>query len=272
MVRALVFVAMVVSVAGCSPGLWVDDGYYMCISGSCPSVAPYCWRDLHCHTAPEDAGIGTPDTGAADVDAGPTDAGETLDANGLPPTYERCSTSTPCAMPGEFCSPIGVCTRECAHDSECAAGSQCSPNELRTRPAYCRPGCGTGCPGTSACAFTRSADGELATTGYCIDPYSTDGTLVLYTDCHSDATCGPYTCVGRVSPSQPGICILPCSTTGPLCPVGMACVQTAGTGMPYACLFACTAASASEDCIPQHGAPRCEMRSGQLVCIDADGL
>lgn len=274
MVRRALVLATLASIAGCSPGLWVDDGYYMCVSGSCPSIAPYCWRDLHCHAAQESTDGGAPDSG--EIDAGPIDAGDVPDANGLPPTFVACSATLPCARPGEFCTPLHVCSRTCAADAECRVG-QCSPNELPSRPAYCRPPCDAGCPSNAICGLTRSVSGTIADAGTCIAPLEMFATARHYENCDSDAMCGPYTCTGRVSASQPGICLLPCELDGLGCPSGMACVQTAGGTMPTACLFTCTALTENDDCIPQgSSAPRCESRMAalgpRLVCIDADGL
>jgi hypothetical protein len=262
MVRSRAIALVVVLLAGCSPGLWVDDGYYMCITGACPSIAPHCWRDLHCHRTPE------VDAAALD-DAGADDAAATGDAG--PPSFAACSASTPCTAP-EICTPLGVCSRPCVSEADCSVG-QCTESEIVGLPAYCRPPCSAGCPGSTSCALTRSVSGATATTGFCIEPYTMMGTPYFYRDCHGDAECGPYRCMGEASGSQPGICILPCSTGGPPCPELSTCVATMGAGMPQACLYRCTAATAAVDCIPQEPTPeRCESRSGALVCIDADGL
>ena len=157
-------VAIATWLAACAPEVRTTDGYYSCVRGACPDVAPICGTDGRCHTT-----VAGPDAAAPDasIDASAIDADVPIDAP-MPGNYLPCNPGS-CPLP-DVClgaGPDGEGPGYCS--PPCAGGTGCGTPELVCADdAQCRVTCesSSDCPAGMACLRVYGGGTEMSKTSY----------------------------------------------------------------------------------------------------------
>lgn len=196
----------------CTPQL--DDGFYTCPDGACPS-GWFCHSTGYCYTTEEGVLTAFGETCAA------AEACETgfcdLGAAGtwsIGFCSRSCSSSEECPT-GSGCSPWGTCLRLCASAAPCPLSTQCVGFYLeRTTPVVlgaCMPetepvlaGVGAACAADPECEIFRHTCAMRNSIGLCARP------------CGEGFVCGANEACMEIGEQAP-ICLQYCSSD-PECP------------------------------------------------------